>query len=318
MKQSNILLASGSQALLRRRLVTSVVEAKKKEGWTINYADGAEKGSFSSAISGGVFFTGDLLVVVTSPEKEDPAIFQEHLESKSPVSVLLDHDGKVKSNTKFGKFAQTLGGWHQQFNPADKPWEEEEKATAFVVKEAKEQHGLEIDPQLAGGLVRRVGSDFGFLVFELRKMAALAELDGSSTIEVAHVRAAKADLLEASVGPLLDALQARDKRKVLVQLDRIYETSSSDPTMKITGLLCARVLLWLQAISLRNLPPREAAQEVGVNPWYFQNKIAPVASSWGEKRIIALIKTLARAERAVKNGAADPRVFLTASLMMVC
>jgi len=315
---SNVLLVSGNQVFLRKRLLHKLLASKDAAGWRVVSADAGERGAIVHAKSGDMFFDGDIVIVVVNSQKADVRLYREHIKSKSKVVLVLEHDGKVKGNTKFGKWAKELGPkWHQAFNASDQSWKQEEEAVAFAVKEAKGEHGLELSVPLAKAMVTRIGSDCGVLVFELRKIAALASLTDSKAVLPVHIREAKAELLEASVGPLLDALQAKNRKGVVRQMDLIYATSKSDPTIRVVRSIKYSALLWLKATTLDNLPPKAAAAELGINPWYFQNKVLPVARSWGKVRVIRLIRVLAASERAVFGGYQRPWVFFGASLMKV-
>lgn len=315
----NVLLVSGSQAVLRRRLVQQMVSANEGNGVRINYVDGSDKDSFRRALTGSIFFSGPSLAVVENPHKGDLDLYVAHRKVKKPnTMVLLHYEGDPKGNTKFGKWVKTLGSKaHRQFSAPSK-WKAAEGAAAFAVEEAKSQHGKTLEHRLAAALVRLVGSDYGVLVFELRKMALLADKDGSRAIEAQHIKQGRAELIQGDVDPLLEALRTRNKRNLVKALHRLKDRASSDPTIWITRVLGYEVIKWLQATTLTDLPPKAAAEELGINAWMYEKKILPVARAWGKERIIHLIKALADSERGVFDGHISPWTGLCVNLLNTC
>ncbi len=315
----NLLLISGSQALLRHRLLHLLIKANEDGGVRIDHVDGAQPGAIGMAMSGSMFFTGNSLAVVSNPHKGDLDLYREHRKTKNATAVLLlHHEGEPKGNTKFGKFVKELGPKaHQRFSAPNK-WKAADEAAEFVVREAKTQHGKTITARLARALVQRAGSDFGVLVFEIRKMALLASAEGSSTIEAEHIKQGMAELVEVDIGLLLDAFRGRNRRALTNILHRIKLRSSKDPTMMVCRLLGSEATKWLQAASLKHMPPKAAAAELGINAWYFENKILPVAKLWGLPALAHLISALAAGERGVLDGHNSPWIGLCCGLLSAC
>ena len=315
----SLLLVSGAQAILRLRLVHQLIQANESAGVRIEHVDGAHDGAIGQAMAGSMFFGGNSLAVVSNPHKGDLDLYREHRKAKNPSAVLLLHyEGDPKGNTKFGKFAKELGSKaHQQFAAPNK-WKAADEAAEFVVREAKEQHGKKITGRLARALVQRAGSNFGVLVFELRKMALLATAAGSDSIEAEHVKQGMAELVEVDIGLLLDAFRTRNKRALTNILHRIRLRAPKDPTMMVCRLVGSEATKWLQAASLKHMPPKAAADELGINAWYFEKKILPVAKLWGLPDVIHLISVLAAGERGVLDGHDSPWIGLCCGLLSAC
>lgn len=311
---------SGSLAVLRIRQVADYIRQNEAQGVRIEYADGEVPGSIEQAMSESPFF-GDsgerVLVVVENPHKGSLDLYRKHLGEKEPrVLLLLHYDGDPKGNTKFGKFAKELKS-HKQFTEPSQ-WEALDEAVKFLQAEAKREHGKELDKAVASLIAQRAGTDFGVLVFELRKMALLADHDQSNVIERKHAVGAIAEIVEVDISLLMDTLRSRNRKAVAVILKLVRSRSRSDPTMHLCRLLGSEALKWLQAVSLEHVPPKAAASELGLNPWYFETKILPVAKSWGKENIIRLIHALADAERGVLSGHIDPWIGFSAGLLRAC
>jgi len=314
-----LLAVSGGQDILRQRFVRRFIETQRAAGWDVAHVDGSDPVSVRDALQGGNPFAevSKTLVVAFNPEKMDLDLLARHQQSKdSDVTVLLHVEGEPDGRTKFGKFVKGLGDSLKSFSKPDR-WKEPEVAAAFIVEEAK-SHGKTIRESLAQALVELVGTDLGMLAFEVEKMSLLADARGVTVLNAEEVRGGMAPIAEASAGPIIDALATRDRKKLVKALGRVKTTSSSDPTMGICRFLAATVTKWLKAVYLDNLPPQAAASELGMNPWYFENKVLPAARRWGKKGTVQLIADLAAAERAVLSGAVSPWTVLSARLLSSC
>jgi DNA polymerase III delta subunit len=311
-------MVSGSQTVLRLRWLRSYVQQSEKNGISVEWVDAENPGELESAIDGNPFMDeGKKLVVVENPHKGDLELYKAHQKATDADAMLLLHyDGDPKGNTKFGKWAKELGKAHGSF-PKPSDWKAPEEAAEFAVEEAK-LHGKTLEPNMAVALVRLVGADFGVVAFEILKMSVLADSRGSKVIGKDEIRDGRAELTQADVGPIIEALRRRQKQGLLKALTRIKERSKDDPTMYVARTVGAEALRWLQAASLDALPPKQAAQQLGINPWFFENKVLPVAKAWGVPRLTKLIKALAQAERGVFDGHISPWIGLNCLLLDSC
>lgn len=309
-----VLIVSGSEELLRRRFLQEMRETQKAAGWTVEDVEGSNKAAVLDALEGDMFIETKTLAVVNQPDKVDLELLEQHTKATSYLTTLLLHiEGEPDGRKKFGKFVKEMDQFHKSF-PKPKEWDAPAVASEFVIAEMT-RYGKTIPRPLAGALVQRVGFDLGMLSFECLKIATLAD---GATIEPDHVKGGMAQIAEAAVGPILDALETRNRKKLVKALDRVRATSKYDPTMRISRFLGSTVQKWLQAVYLENLPPRVAAQELGLNPWYFENKVLPAANRWGKEGVVRLTHDLAAAERSVLNGAISPWTILSARLLASC
>lgn len=312
-----LLVVSGGQTVLRLRFLKHLIETKRSEGVTIEQVDGEDHSALRDALEGNPFLATKTLAIVRNPEKIPLEMLEAHLATEADTTLLLHIEGEPDGRTKFGKFVKKeLGKLHKAF-PKPTEWKAPEVAAAFVLDEVK-RHGLTIGPGLAPALVSHVGSDLGMLVFEIDKMAMLAAARGVTVLGTPEVKGAMAPLAEASVSPLVEALSSRNRKNLSRALVRLGRTSKTDPTMRICGLLRKTVTRWVQAVYLDALPPVAAAEELGLNKWYFETKILPPAKRWGKKGTVKLAQGIARAERAVLQGALNPWLLLSTYLLEAC
>lgn len=311
-------VVSGGQTILRRRFLANLVETQRAAGWKVVEVDGSVPGAIQEVLVGDVFDPVATLVVVSTPEKVPLELLERHQETQdSLVTLVLHIEGEPDGRSKFGKLVK--GAWsavHKNF-PEPSDWQAPKVAVEFVQGEARRQ-GLSIPVPLATVLVDRSGTDLGVLSFEMVKIGILAKLAGVTEIDVLHLKGGMAPIAEASAFPILDALQARNAKKLLKALSALRRTSRDDPTMRVSRLLASSVSKWLQACYLADMPAKVAAEELGVHPWVHETRIQPAVQLWGLSGTVSILSDLAAVERAVLSGAQDPWTVLTTRLMVAC
>ena len=131
-------IVSGSQTLLRRRFLASVVEAQRAAGWKIIEVDATEPGAVQEALDGDSFNPVPILAVVSSPEKIPLEMLERHHGSTDYLTTLLLHiEGEPDGRSKFGKAVK--GVWssiHKNF-PEPSDWHAPKVAGEFVQAEAR-------------------------------------------------------------------------------------------------------------------------------------------------------------------------------------
>ena len=311
-------VVSGEQALLRRRFMLGVVATQRAAGWKIIEVDGSVPGDVQDAIDGDMFNPVQTLAVVTHPEKAPLELLERHHGSQDYLTTLLLYiEGEPDGRTKFGKTVK--GAWssvHKNF-PEPTDWQAPKLAVDFIQAEAQ-RLGLVFPVHLATLLVERSGADLGVLAFEVLKIGMLTKLAGVKEIDVTHVKGGMAPITEASAFPILEALQARNQKKLMKALMTLRRTSQDDPTMRVSRLIASSVSKWLQATEYKDMPPKAVAEELGVHPWVYESKMLPAVQRWGASGSMRILSDLAVAERAVLGGAQDPWVVLTTRLLTTC
>jgi len=320
-KQMAVILVSGNETFLRTRCVNTIRRSAVRQGAVIRYADGAEPETVYSVLSGPLSFTSDvprtLLVVKSTGKVPVDALVDHHKDHDVDVTVLVHHLGKSKAKSAFGKLAKALPKDAHQTFAKPSPFKEEELAIEFCVQEARLGYAKRLDPKFARALVVRVGTELGFLSFEVQKAAMLAGLRGYDEIKPEHLGQTMARISEASVWPFLDALGKKSVKPMMQALARVQETSSGDATMKVVGIIRSTVLQWLQVANMhaQHVPPNQAASQLGINPWKYTNILLPAAMRWGENDLMNLVDVLASAESSVRRGSIAPWEFFESRLL---
>ena len=312
-----ILAITGSEDLLRIRALQKVI--KEKKGWQVMTIDGSVPDSVLGALSQAGMFDQKVLAVVNNPNKVDTTLLETCLKTEEDSVVLLLYlEEDPKGNTKFGKFLPALGKSHQNFERPDKPWKQETAAEDFCVKEVV-RLGFTIKPPLAKAVVSAVGTDLGVLSFEIFKMTVLAEVEGVKEITPQIAKGCLAGIMEGGVSLALDALSYRDPGKMGKALLRI-EKSYKDPVMLVCRAVESRAYSWLPVVKAREagLNLKDAAEQSGMNAWFYETKLYPQTVNWTTGDIIGLVGAMAESERALLNGAVAPWVFLKSKLLTAC
>jgi DNA polymerase III delta subunit len=321
-REPGVLIVTGDEEFLCRRTVQDIVSTKGAEGWKIERADGAVAGQLDAVLDGSGFVllssAPRVLVVVENPDKIDPQTYKDHLADPGLTTLLLHYDGIPAATSRFGKFVAEQKAIHKECK-APKRWEAEAFASDFVVKEAKRQ-GLSLEPALAGAVVERAGSDLGVLSFEVLKFKMLAQATGVTDVTPDLVGQSLAQLTEAEVQPVVEAVSQRNVRRLCQVLDRLYRTSKSDSTVMVCRVLGSAVMQWISIVDLRTKgkSPDESAALLGVHPWVYKNKLLPQASGWNLRELTGLLQALACSERAVFSGAVHPWQGLVGRLVSLC
>lgn len=326
---------SGTNDFARRRQISQTVAKQRANGWDIQSVDGANAQAFLSAVHQSASMFGDgkpVLVVVNNPEKAPLAALEAHLKDPSPsATLLLSIDGDPKGNSKFGKFIATLDKKsHQIFPLPDNWWDLPDFAVQFCMTEAK-RLGRPMDDKLAKALVQRSGTDLGFLSFEMQKSALHAEARGSSTIDVADVKAARAPIGEVSYDAFKEALEHRNRKAVVVALDRIQK-SIRDPVMSLSGSIESWVMGtktekegkiafgWLHVSTMlaQGMNADQIANALNVSVNRCKYHMIPEVRLWKPNDVLGLLKATAAARRAVVSGQIDPWLVLVSGVLNAC
>jgi DNA polymerase III delta subunit len=313
-----VVFVTGSDHFRRRRFLRGFVR-EMRETRTVQHVKGSDKGALIAALSEPDFTGRPVLVVVDQANKVDLALVEDHHKGKDNSAVLaLHYEGTPRGNTKFGKLVKKLSGVHRGFT-APTTWDADEDAVNFCVEEAK-RLGKPLTVDLAQALVSVIGSDLGLLSFEILKAVRLAEARGEPGITTAHVKAVKADIAEAQVFPVVRALEARNVKRLIRTLTMVKARSKTDPTIWVCRVVGPNAQKWLTAANLdaKGVHPDTAADQLGMKPWYYKNKVLPFAQRWKQAGAIRLIRAVAESERAVFDGHVAPWTGLVARLVKVC
>lgn len=304
---------AGNHDFLRRRSYEKSIKAFRNKKFQVEYCE-------PSLVGDHVYSLVDSrrVVVIQNP---DEFCVEKVMGVKEPrVSFLLYSEGSLKGKLKtlFSSLPKGDFKYHQK---EEKPWDVTKKAVEFCESEAKRLKSF-LPQDLAEGLVRLCGVDYGFLSYELEKAALLASASGESSITLKVIKGAVAPLTEAMIQPLLEAVARRDRKNICYQLSRIQTTHKDDPTIRICRTLLSVVMKekWLRVILKKSqgMGFGEISAFLGMNEWYLQRKIYPKISGWTPSGLSKLLEILGTCERNVLKGVVSPWLNFSARLLEIC
>jgi DNA polymerase III delta subunit len=318
-----LIVLSGNEGFLRHREYRKAVAAAQSTGRVIERVDGKDAEAVSDALE--PMFGEPSLVVVSNPAKVDLELMQAHQEEgDNTIAVLLVNEGKIRKGSNLAKVSDLVAKRHRiEFLRPTQAHKVEDYVVKFIVTEAK-GHGLSISTDLAEALLKKVGSDFGILHFELMKVAAyLAYTEGGDRVTPGALKATMVRTGESSLVPLSKALGLASVKGVLREMTEIKRNSpeaEGSVVLQTCGFLGKSTVKWLHAAALEadGAGVDEAASRVSIHPYVYKSYILPVAKLWGKARLSALLRKITRAEVAVKAGHIAPWTELEAGLVASC
>jgi DNA polymerase-3 subunit delta len=312
-------LISGKQTYLVRREMKRGLAALRDR--RLLKVPGDDYGAIHDSITTpSMFDVTDTLLLIEKPEKlPSTDVLVEHVQAgENDIAVIIPLEGDPTAKI-FGNLLKVLPDEHHLKFPQPKPWDVEKEAIEFCEQEARSR-GMKLDRQGARALVAVVGTDYGVLANEMLKAILYVRGQGRKRIERADLGRVVAHVYKHEAFPVVDALAARNKKRLLRQLGMVEKTSKDDPSMKVCGLLGHSVSQWIRAAHLmeQGYEPKEAAQRMGVHPFPFKKDLVPITKRWKVSELIPLLKGIASVERGVKTGRANPWVQLNALLYQAC
>lgn len=319
LKPPPVVAITGNVELLCLREIDKAKKAARQTKRRIEYIDG-DTVEIERLLASSVFFGDEnILAIVRSPEKIDLDLISRHAKGKDSSIVLVLHsDGALRSNSKLGKLLDAENILHLKYMEP-KPWEVEEKAIAFVVKEAKSRGKTFAIDRIPLAMVRACGTEYGFLAFEVYKLCVYCDALKTTVIQPEHLRGLVSVMHEASVFPITDALASANEAELL-RLMYAVERTHRDPTMLVCGVLASSITSWLHVGSVLKLGMDldDAARTVGASPARLRKSLLPASERWGEAALIRLLGVITEVERAVKTGKLDPWMLLQTRLAASC
>lgn len=316
-----VCVVSGTEDYSRRKELSEAVRVAESTGRVVERIRGDDRDGLVDLLSTtGVLFSENFLVIVDNPEKIDAELVKEHHErGDASLALVLNVDGEIKGKSGVARVAKVLPEkLVAKFNPP-KPWERDEWATKFVLREFRER-GLSISFDLGAGTVETVGADLGVLAFEVEKASLLAKAEGVSEITPDILRQTLTAFSEASVLPVVEALGQRQARALSRALLRVRRTSGgpkSGLVLKTLALVASNVVKWLHIKTLvdagRSLT--DVASEVGLNEYILKKKVMSSVRKWDQETLVRLLGSLAEVERGVRSGWVDPWSVFEARLL---
>lgn len=291
--------------------VSEVQAEYRAKGYEIRVLDGktATEGEILTAFEAGLFDTEPVLVVIHNPTKLKK--LSNLLDGSSyDVLVVQDNDRLPKALEPYSQLR------------LDQPKYDNEKRTwaSKFLKDYLDKRGYKISDNLSSAVVKRVGVDLGVLRWEAEKyMVSLAD---KKEVTPDVVSGCISELSAVDGTDLVDTIASGDMKAFLKICTRIEKTSPSDQTMAVcNGLLLYNLIQWVE-VGVRlaaKQTPTQIAEDLGKNPWFVENILAPRVKALGLLKIRKLLRHLYECEDGVRLGMREPWVkFKTGVVKVFC
>lgn len=267
----------GNEPYLKRRYAQSILSKLGNETKLIEF--NAED-PHSSILSSAVFYDSAFLCVWNADKLEgEPDFPGIYVFNRKPK----EWAGDVKEYT------------------FKSPWEKEKAAKAFFQKALMEE-GLACSDNIADAVIGRLGSDFGFLDQEIKKIIALHQFNKERKFNLQLLQCL-APIREQGLDKLIDMFKKKSKKGFLEELSRIYGTHKSDPTLLIVRMIASYLYKWISFSSLRKKFDHDTAcRELGMNQWYVKHQILPALAKWKMEDMKRVLVCLSEIEDSVFDG----------------
>jgi len=315
-----VMAVSGSDDFRVRRFIQTVTQNQVRLGWDVLWVTGDNKGELEEALMPDPLGSApSRLVIISKPENLSLAFLKETAKAPWAGITLLLHCSGDPGKGAFWTFAASLGKTLHRTFPEPKPWDVEKEAIEFCIAEAKAKNKT-LSAGLAQSLVVLSGPDLGVLSFELQKLSMLADIDKVTTITENHLVQGRAPLAETSMIRIVDALSAKDTKRLALMLRRVRETRKEVPVMELVGWVMPPVVRWLVGRDLqeKGVPHEQAAAQMGFHGFRYKKEVIERMGRWSKPELVQILRALAEAQRNVVTGILDPWAVLSARLLGLC
>lgn len=300
----NVFYIHGSNQFLVRRAVSQFLTKKTGEGFCIE--------DISEFLPPLVFnFTGEKTLYCINLENSelDPDNilgWSENLDD----SILLIFG--FKSEKKLIK--EIPKNQQREFLQPD-IFKQAEYAESFFNSEIKAL-GNSISSDLTKSVIQKCGTDLGFLSFEALKVHHVAT---QSEINISDLQGVLSDFSEIPLAVFLDCLAELNLKRTLRTLARARTQLGPSGLVSLCAFCTPTVLKWLAAADLdaRGVSLTESSASLGINPWYYENKVLPTARKWGLAKLKGFSSHLAKSQRLALSGAIDSWTYFETGLVLL-
>ena len=206
------------------------------------------------------------------------------------LSAAIPSGSKAKFYDELKKHATSV-----EFSPLDP-----NDAPGWVMETAREEHGIEVDPEAARAVVGAVGVDLGVLSSELKKLAAYVQDRKRVTLD--DVRAVGGSIPKQDRWAWFDMVAERRFGEAIAALPVLLESGENGVGLVIgitgqllkIGLVCAGGPAALE----RELKPFQR---------WMSKRVVPQARRWTLGEVDAALIELLRTDRLLKSASLNDR-----------
>lgn len=228
-------------------------------------------------------------------------LFERYADNPSPGATLLIRSGTWRPGNLDKQIAKV--GLIIKCSELDKP-----EAHAWVVRRAKDIHGVSIDRPAATELVERIGSNLAQLDIDLAKLALAAVASGSKTITIELVKEFVVLTKEIKPWEAAEYLLSGSAQSAIGSMRKTIETSPRGAEIPLL-YACSSTAQSLHAAAVAHrlrIPIGEFAKQTLTRGTWAVEKPFRAASSLAPEKTAPLLTACVRADAHSKSGVGRP------------
>ncbi|MFA5103756.1 MAG: DNA polymerase III subunit delta [Candidatus Margulisiibacteriota bacterium] len=309
---SNIFCFYGPEDFLAEEEISSLRNSIEKSCGTrpdIEYfsPDNISASDLVSGLCTSSLFGGSRIAVMEGFDDEDLLeVLSKRKNFPGSVSLVIKAD-KIDKRGKLYKLL-SAEATVKEFKPFAE-WETK-KIIDWILAKTKAA-GKTISPSAAELLNDVSGPSLRQLACEIEKLSTYAADRASIEPEDIRALAVSGDL---GAFALENAFASRDLKAALISLDGAFR--AKQPAHVLIGRLASRLrpYLTIKALNVKKVPAGDIIRLLGMNP-YFYERCSEGAALYSLEELLTAFETLSRADIAVKNSSAPPRIAMELALI---
>jgi DNA polymerase-3 subunit delta len=243
------------------------------------------------------------------PAESPLDLLDAYVKKPSPTTALVVVATKLNGSRRVVKSAKAAGAW------IDCAPVKRSEDLALFVRDAAKERGKALDPRATARLVELTGNDLGSLEDAVERVSLF--VGDRAAIDVDTVERVVAQLREATVWDVVDALAARDLPRALLSLGDVME--AGEPGLRLLANLASstRQLIKMDAALRAGEGEAAAAASAGVMPWKARDR-ARVLRALPPRALARWPVHLAKADVDMKGSKRDDRRVLEEAILAIC
>ncbi len=176
----------------------------------------------------------------------------------------------------------------------------------WIVKRAKSNH-VKINPDAVTLLANYIGSQLRMLANELDKLSTYVGSEG--TITVKEIRLLSAQVQEARIFDLTDALAQRNRKQALNVLHDLL--ADGEPPIKLISTITSQVrsLLLVKELAQKGMRAAQIASTISMSP-YIVEKVMRQVGNFSSAQLEGAYRQLLATDAALKRSRMSPEMAL--------
>lgn len=284
------LVIHGNHKYLVNKKLASIKSKASKSGLSFFFReeDGESKRSLKSELDDSyteyLWTNTRYLHLLDNPPTSEISSLTKHLESIDEGLFVVLIPSKLRGSSKWRKQISESDFFVEfEFNKPEK--RDEARFASSHARASLQAYGLSCSTKMLNALCQESNNDVEHIDAQIRKIALLAEIEGSKEVKAELIRPVFIRPYEKKIHGLIKAIESRSVKMLIRALDIILDHPKDDPTWPICRYLQKMVQSWigmsLDVESGRDLSKNWSGWEV--------NKFLDIKSRWSKSSLINLL-----------------------------